>query len=178
MQLDFKATAQLNDDEAEALSALSAAVYPPQPSVDKVASRIQWADPQWSILIRDEDHQLVSHVGALTRLGLCDGEQILIGGIGGVMTHPAQRRKGYAAAGVRRAIDFLRQELEVDISLLVCGTDLLCFYQRFGFSAFSGDTFMEQNGVTTAYTSSKVMVMPGKKALPSCKVLDLCGLPW
>ena len=137
MQLDFKATAQLNDDEAEALSALSAAVYPPQPSVDKVASRIQWADPQWSILIRDEDHQLVSHVGALTRLGLCDGEQILIGGIGGVMTHPAQRRKGYAAAGVRRATDFLRQELEVDISLLVCGTDLLCFYQRFGFSAFS-----------------------------------------
>ena len=69
MQLDFKATAQLNDDEAEALSALSAAVYPPQPSVDKVASRVQWASLEWSILIRDENNQLVSYVGALTRLG-------------------------------------------------------------------------------------------------------------
>ena len=178
MQLDFKATAQLNDDEAEALRALNAAVDPPQPDAAHVSSRIGWAPLEWSILIRDEDNQLVSYVGALTRLGLCDGEQVLIGGIGGVETHPAQRRKGYAAAGVRRATDFLRQELEVDISLLVCGTDLLCFYQRFGFSAFAGDAFVQQYGEKTMYTSSNVMVMPGKKAVPPCKVLDLCGLPW
>ena len=175
MQLDFKATAQLSDDEANALRALNAAVDPPRPGADQVASRPGWAPLEWSILIRDEGNQLVSYVGALTRLGLCDGEQVLIGGIGGVETHPAQRRKGYAGAAIRRATDFLRRELGVDFSLLVCQTHLICYYQRFG---FSGDTFMEQNGVTTAYTSSKVMVMPGKKALPSCKVLDLCGLPW
>ncbi len=178
MQLDFKATAQLNDDEAQALRALSAAVDPPQPGADQVTSRLGWAPLEWSILIRDEDNQLVSYAGALTRLGLCNGEQVLIGGIGGVETHPAQRRKGHAGAGIRRATDFLRRELGVDFSLLVCQTHLLSYYQRFGFSAFTGDTFMEQNGVTTAYTSSNVMVMPGKKALPSCKVLDLCGLPW
>ena len=72
----------------------------------------------------------------------------------------------------------MRRELEVDISLLVCGTDLLCFYQRFGFSAFAGDAFVQQYGEKTMYTSSNVMVMPGKKAVPPCKVLDLCGLPW
>ena len=93
MQLEIKATAQLNDDEAGALKALSAAVYPPKPDAAKNASPIKWARPQWSILLRDVDSQLVSYVGALTRLGLCDNQEILIGGIGGVKTHPGAARQ-------------------------------------------------------------------------------------
>ncbi len=178
MQLEIKATAQLNDDEAGALKALSAAVYPPKPDAAKNASPIKWARPQWSILLRDVDSQLVSYVGALTRLGLCDNQEILIGGIGGVKTHPAQRGKGYAKAGIQRATDFLRRELGVDFSLLVCRADLLTYYQRLGWSAFAGDTLVQQNGLKSIFTWNEVMVIPAGKALPSCRVLDLCGPPW
>ena len=61
---------------------------------------------------------LWSHVGVLTRICLCDGDEILIGGVGGVMTQPSERRKGFAGAGVRRATEFLQNELRVEMSLL------------------------------------------------------------
>ena len=178
MQWEIKATVQLNDDEAGALRALSAAVYPPEPGAAEKPSPIKWARPQWSLLLRDVDAQLVSYVGALTRLGLCDDQEILIGGIGGVKTHPAQRGKGYAEAGIRRATDFLRRELGVDFSLLVCRADLLTYYQRLGWSAFAGDTFVRQDGLKTIFTWNEVMLLPAGKALPPCQVLDLRGLPW
>ena len=178
MHLHIIATAQLSDEEAQALEALNAAVYPPKPGADETSTRREWADPQWSILIRNADHQLVSHVGVLTRLCLCDGENVLIGGIGGVETHPSQRRNGYAGAGLRRVIEFLRQELRVDISLLFCGPQMLNYYGRFGFENFGGKTFVLQDGAKTLVPPSEVMVMPAMTAVPRCAELDLCGLPW
>ena len=178
MHLEIKATAQLNDDETQALKALSAAVYPPKPGAAKNPSPIKWAPPQWSVLLRNADSQLVSHVGALTRRGLCDNQECLIGGIRGVETHPTQRGKGYASAGIQRAVDFLQREMRVDFSLLVCATELMTFYQRLGWSAFGGDTLVRQNGEKTIFTGYEVMVRPAMNAVPQCAALDLCGLPW
>ncbi|MCY4536979.1 MAG: GNAT family N-acetyltransferase [Chloroflexi bacterium] len=176
MHLDIKTAAQLSDDETEALRALNAAVYPPAPRAEK--STRKWAHPQWSVMIRDADQQLVSHVGVLTRLCLCDDREILIGGIGGVMTEPSQRGKGYAGAGMGRATDFLRGEKAVDISLLFCAPRMRSYYQRFGFSSFAGDTLVRQDGAKILVPRDEVMVMPAVKALPQCAALDLCGLPW
>lgn len=178
MRLDIIATANLSDDEAQALRALSAAVYPPKPREDKPTSRQEWALPQWSIMIRDMDHQLVSHVGALTRLGLCDNKEILIGGIGGVKTHPSQRGKGYAGSGIRHATEFLQQDMGVDMSLLFCSPRLQTYYQRFGFNSFAGDTLARRDGAKTLFPRNEVMVIPAIKPLPQCAILDLCGFPW
>ena len=178
MHLNIRETAQLNDVEAAALRALSEAVYPPKPRVDNATSRQKWAPTKWSIMIRDLDQQLVSHVGVLTRLCLCDGDAILIGGIGGVKTHPSQRRKGYAGAGLRRALEFLQGEMAVDISLLFCAPRMRGYYRRFGFASFAGETLVQRDGADIIIPQDEVMVQPAMKPLPQCAVLDLCGLPW
>ena len=178
MHLELIEAAQLSDTEAGALRALTVAVYPPTPHADNAPSRREWAPTKWSIMIRDLDQQLVSHVGVLTRLCLCDGDAILIGGIGSVKTHPSQRRKGYAGAGLRRAIDFLQGEMAVDIALLFCGPHMRSYYRRFGFGSFAGDTLVRQYGAKVVIPRGEVMVMPVMKPLPQCAVLDLCGLPW
>lgn len=179
MRLEIIETAQLGDENAEALRALHAAVYPPRPSAaDKAPSRIEWALPQWSVMIRDLDQQLVSHVGVLTRRGLCDDEAILIGGIGGVKTQPSQRGKGYAGAGLRRAINFLQGEMAVDMSLLFCGPRMRSYYQRFGFGSFLGDTLVRQDDAKVVFPRDEIMVKPAAKQTPQCALLDLCGLPW
>lgn len=178
MRLDIIAAAQLSDEEAEALEALYAAVHPPQPRAETSPSRRQWARPQWNIMIRDVDDQLVSHVGAVTRLCLCDCKEILIGGIGGVMTRPSQRGKGYAGAGIRRASEFLRRDRQVDMSLLFCAPRLRSYYRRFGFRSFSADTYVRQDGAKILFPRNEIMVMPAMKPLPQCAALDLCGLPW
>ncbi|MCY4070529.1 MAG: GNAT family N-acetyltransferase [Chloroflexi bacterium] len=178
MHLDIIATAQLNDEEAGALRALHAAVYTPTPRAEKTNMRREWALPQWSIMIRGVDGQLVSHVGVVTRLCLCDDKETLIGGIGGVKTHPSQRGKGYAGAGLRRAIEFLQGEMAVDMSLLFCGPQMRRYYRRFGFTSFVGDLLVRQDREKTLFPRDEVMVMPVMKPLPQCAVLDLCGLPW
>ena len=177
MHLEIMA-AQLSDKDAEALEALHAAVYPPKPQVESAKQPRKWALPQWHIMMRDEDDQLISHVGAVTRLCLCDSTEILLGGIGGVMTHPSQRGKGYASDGISRAIEFLGQDIQVDMALLFCAPRLRSFYQRFGFRCFSADTYVWQQGEKTLFPQNEIMVMPAMKPLPQCAALDLRGLPW
>ena len=179
MHLDIIAAAQLSDEDARALKALNEAVYPPKPGAQaEPAAPQRWAHPQWRIMIRDADQQIVSHVGVLLRKCLCDGEDILIGGIRGVETHPAQRRKGYAGAGIWRAIEFMQNDLRVDMALLFCGPRMVSYYRRFGFSNFAGDTFVQRDGEKTLMPRSEVMVRPAAKPVPQYVALDLCGLPW
>lgn len=178
MRMDILKATRLSETEARALSALNEAVYPPRPGAQDTPRPQRWAKPQWHILIRDADDQLVSHVGVLTRSCLCDGAEILIGGIGGVETHPAQRRRGYAGAGLRRALDFLQDERRVDLSLLFCGPRMVSYYKRFGFDNFAGDTYVLRDGENILMPRSEVMARPAGQALPQCAALDLCGLPW
>ena len=178
MRLDIISAPHLSAADAQSLDALDAAVYPGKTPAQEAADLQNWARPQWHVLIRDAEDRLVSHVGALTRLASCDGAEILIGGIGAVMTHPAQRRKGYAAAGVARASEFLQDELQIDLALLFCGPRMLRYYERFGFRNFAGDTFVLRGGKRVQIPRSEVMVKPGMKALPQCAALDLRGLPW
>lgn len=178
MRLDIIAAAQLSENEAEALEALHAAVYPPKPRAETAAPPREWARPQWHFMIRDVNGQLISHVGAVTRLCLCDSKEIPVGGIGGVMTQPSQRGKGYAGAGIRRVIEFLRLERPVDMTLLFCAPRLRSFYRRFGFSSFAAVTYVRQYGAKTPFPRDEIMVMPARKPAPECAALDLCGLPW
>ncbi len=178
MRLDIIASERLSDEDAAALRALDRAVYPPRPRAETAPPPQKWAHPQWRVMIRNADQQLVSHVGVLTRLGLCDDKAVMIGGIGAVQTHPAQRRKGYATAGLRRAIEFLQEELTVELLLLFCGPRMLRYYRRFGFATFAGDTYVWQDGAKRLFPRSEVMVKAAKKAVPPCAQLDLRGLPW
>lgn len=178
MQLDIVGAAQLSDNEAAALEALYAAVHSPKPRPERTPPSREWALPQWHIMIRDVNGQLVSHVGAVTRLCLCDGNEIPLGGIGGVMTHPSQRGNGYAGAGISRVIEFLRLDRQVDMTLLFCAPRLRSFYRRYGFRDFCADTYVRQFGAKTQFPPDEIMVRPARKPVPQCAALDLRGLPW
>ena len=178
MRVDIVAATQLSDADSQALDDLDAAVYPNRTPEQEARDRQNWAVPQWHILISDGQGQLVSHVGLVTRLCGCDGAEILIGGIGGVMTHPAQRRKGYAGAGLRQAIQVLEDDMRVDLSLLFCGPQMVRYYERFGFSNYAGDTFVRRGGKSVLFPRNEVMVRPALKPLPPGAALDLRGLPW
>jgi hypothetical protein len=48
---------------------------------------ITWAPAEWSALVWI-DGALVSPVGLVTRFAAHDGVDLMVGGVGGVMTHP------------------------------------------------------------------------------------------
>jgi ribosomal protein S18 acetylase RimI-like enzyme len=122
--------------------------------------------------------ELASYVGIILREGTLDRRQVLLGGVGGIGTHPAARRRGYAQMALRRAIDYFREKPEVEFALLVCEEDLIPYYARLGWRVFAGQLIVRQHGEPTVFTFNRVMTMGTAGEAPLIGTIDLCGPPW
>jgi GNAT superfamily N-acetyltransferase len=178
MHIDLKLVATLDDDERAALKALTAAVYPPEVVAESPGRHFQWAPPDYSVLVFTPERELVSHVGIVVRTGTLDGASVQIGGVGSVKTHPRAQGRGYASAGLRRAVIALHDDHRVAFSLLVCQEHLRPFYTRLGWLPFSGRLIVEQPTGLTVFTINRPMVLSGLGAAPQDGLIDLKGLPW
>lgn len=87
IRIEVKADRDLNHREHSALQALREATYPPETRAARPGQDITWAPPEWSALVWI-DGALVSRVGLITRFAAHDGVNLMVGGVGGVMTHP------------------------------------------------------------------------------------------
>ena len=112
MNIEFVATEDFSDRQKKDLEQLGEAVYSPEVIATLPGRFFTWAKPQWSILLWDGD-ELLSRVGSLVREVLHDGVSKRIGGIGGVMTHPASQGKGLASQGMRAAAKRFNEDLNV-----------------------------------------------------------------
>jgi aminoglycoside 2'-N-acetyltransferase I len=178
VRLELKPVVDLSDDERTAMRALSAAVYPPAVVATNPGRHLKWAFPDYGVLVWDDADDLVSYVGLLVRAGGLDGAPARIGGIGSVKTHPRLEGRGYASAGIRRAIAALNDEHRVEFSLLVCRDHLPPFYHRFGWLDFAGRVFVEQPAGRVEFTINRPMVLPGRRSAPRDGTIDLNGPPW
>lgn len=176
MLIRLDRTTDLSADDRASIRALSQAVYPPEAVKDWPGRHIEWAKPGWCVRVH-ADGTLVSHVGVVIRDGTHDGLPRRIGGIGGVMTHPAARRKGYADAGIKRAIEFFCEEA-ADFGLLVCEDRLREYYGRQGWRDFGGELLVRQRGERTAFVFNRVMTLAVRVDAPISGTIDLCGPPW
>jgi aminoglycoside 2'-N-acetyltransferase I len=170
--------ADLSETDRAALRALSEAVYPPADWADWPGRRIEWAPAEWCVRFFDEAGELASYVGVLVRLATLDGRPVVVGGIGGVKTHPAARGRGYAAAGLKRAVEYFRAEAGVGFGLLVCDPGLVGYYARLGWQEFDGRLVVRQHGATADFTFNRPMTIPVRSDAPVAGMLDLNGPPW
>jgi GNAT superfamily N-acetyltransferase len=159
------------------LRALSAAVYPPEQAASWPGRLIEWASPQWSVISRCDDGQILSHAGALLRDGFAGGQPVRIGGVGGVKTHPEARGRGLASGVVRRAVELFREQ-GADFALLVCEPAQVPFYERLGWATHAGGLLVRQRGEAVPFTFNLPMVYPLLDATSPAGVIDLMGPPW
>jgi GNAT superfamily N-acetyltransferase len=170
--------ADVSDLDRAAVRALSLAVYPPAEAATWPGRHLEWARPEWCVRIWDGDGRLASYIGLLLRDANCDGRPARVGGIGGVMTHPAARGRGHAARGIRRAVEFFREQGGVAFALLVCETGLLGYYGRLGWLEYHGRLQVRQRGEPADFTFNRVMVQDVEAAGPTSGTIDLMGPPW
>jgi predicted GNAT family N-acyltransferase len=178
MQIEIRERNKFTTKQSQALDKLTIAVYPPQETGNDPVRNFQWAEKPWGIFIWNDDENLVSYVGVITRKVKLNDAPVLIGGIGSVKTAPDARGKGYATAGLQRATRLLEEEFNVDFSILFCRDELLNYYTRFGWIQFDGDVFVEQENGKIKFSFNKVMTLAATKAAPQMGKLDLCGMPW
>ena len=178
MSIDVSRVADLSDADRDALRALSVAVYPPDESTSWPGRRLEWAAAEWCVRVRNVDGALASYVGISLRDARLGGAAVRVGGIGGVKTHPASRRRGLASVGIDRAFEFFREQRDVDFALLVCGPHLLDYYRALGWREFAGRLWVRQHGATVEFTFNRVMTREVRSAAPELGTIDLQGPPW
>lgn len=176
MRIDLKLDYLLSSAERQAINELSDAVYPPG-AIPDWGSWADWA-PQTVRAMLWEDHRLVCHVGALIRDALINGRAVRVGGIGGVMTAPESRERGFARAALAAMRNFLVNDQKVSFSLMFCAENLHSFYGKLDWRLFADLPFVEHRGVTMEFTLNPAMVQDGIGAAPVAGRLDLKGPPW
>lgn len=173
----LKAVADLTEDERLAVRDMKAAVYPePTPEIEANRAR-EWDYPEWGVLVTDESGELVSYTGVIVRTAYFDEADVLVGGIGGVATHPDQRGRGYAPLGMGRALDFLLSR-GAAFGLLVCRDELVDYYVALGWRLFHGTVINTQFGEPEIFTFNNVMVGDLNSPAPTTGTIDLCGPAW
>ena len=164
--------------DREELRALSRAVYPPSEAVDWPGRHLEWASPEWCVCVRTADGALASFVGIVLQRATYAGQPVRIGGIGGVMTHPALRRRGLVGVGMRRAVEFFQAQGDVAFGLLVCATRLLGYYGSLGWREFAGTLHILQHGQPAVFDFNHVMTIGVQAPGPVAGSIDLLGPPW
>jgi len=171
-------TAGLSEVDRAAVRVLFQSVYPPEETADWPGLHLEWAEFEWCARVWGDDGELASYVGILVREASYDGQPVLVGGVGGVGTHPAARRRGYAEKGLQRAVDFFHENSEVGFALLVCRTNLVPYYARLGWQEFGGQLLVRQRGERVEFTFNRVMTLGIGSEAPIVGTIDLYGPPW
>jgi predicted N-acetyltransferase YhbS len=136
----------------------------------------KWRPKDYHFVTEDEGRAL-SHVGVLKTTVKAGGRDVTVGGIGGVVTVPEAQGRGHVQAAMRRAAEFMCEELGVEAGMLFCLQGLVPFYARQGWRLLEDETEFEQPSgrMVSPY---RVMVLPcGAYEWPTGRV-EVAGLPW
>jgi aminoglycoside 2'-N-acetyltransferase I len=145
---------------------------------DDAWRHVKWANADLRVLIEADDGALASHAGIYFRTVTWNGQQVHIGGIGGVATRADCRRRGYASIAINAAIQTMRDHDAAQFALLFCEPHNFEFYQSRGWQPFTGAVYVEQPEGRIRFEAMAPFVLDLKRPAPTLGTLDLCGLPW
>jgi GNAT superfamily N-acetyltransferase len=141
------------------------------------ADRYTWAGPEWSVMVKAKG-RVVSHAGIQLRVVRVGEQRVLVGGIGGIMTLPAWRGRGFARAALRKAVAFLDHWLGVPFALVICPAEAAAFLRRLGWQLVDAPIVCDQAGRQVALSGEVALVLPGQAGAWPPGPIDLCGPPW
>lgn len=172
LQVEIVRSTQVSARVQESIDRLDRLSFAEESEFDPSA----WADSDWMVLGRLDD-ELVSQLGLLKREIRIGSIPLLVGGVGGVATHPGWRRSGFSSALLGAAAEFMHLEMKVPFGLLVCAPESSRFYARMGWNPVTTECWCTVKGEPHCM-KTVVMVLPlSPVEWPEGKI-DLCGPPW
>ena len=138
--------------------------------------KYEWAKSDWRVVVRIGD-RYVCHAAITERVVTVGGETVKLAGIGNLMTPPAWRGRGLAAAAMREAAAFMGDTLRVEFGLLLCSADLVSFHCKLDWRHVNAPVTFDQPSGRVRWDEA-VMVLPCTDRTWPAGHIDLCGLPW
>jgi len=140
------------------------------------AYQLQWRPTEKHVLTV-EGGRMVCHVGLLKHSVTVEGHLVAIAGIGGVLTRPECRGRGYGRMAMREAEAFALSQMGVEFMLLFCRPALQCWYEGLGWIKVSGTVWVEQEQGPIVQPLVPMVRCLGAKQWPLGEVRVGC-LPW
>jgi len=140
------------------------------------AYQLQWRPTEKHVLIL-EGKRMVCHVGLVKHTVAVGGNPVPVAGIGGVLTRPECRGRGYARVAMEAAEAFALSQMGVDFMLLFCRPALESWYQHLGWAKVSSAVWIDQQQGTIVQPLVSMVRCLGAKPWPQGKVRLGC-LPW
>lgn len=137
---------------------------------------LQWRRKDLRFVLYDEGKP-VSHAGILKHTVSINGEAVSVAGLGGVVTVPEARDKGFARQAVQQAMTFAKSEWAVDAGLLFCRPQMVPYYEATGWEIVESPVLIEQPGGTIP-SPLPVMVLPFDGTDWPAGLVELQSLPW
>ena len=144
-----------------------------------------WEAAHLGVSWRPKEEHIVSYVDGkfaakasiLKHCVVINGEEVLVGGVGGVITMPAFQGQGHAVAVLNYLTDYLRDRLKLPFGLLFCRSALVPFYARFGWRVIEDTVYIQQPQGTITSPLPVMSVSYSKQPWPRGSV-HLKSEPW
>ena len=147
-----------------------------QSAFNDLEDEIDWSNSEWYVTWKYAE-RIISIVGVLKRRIRVGKITLDVGGIGGVATHPDYRQRGFSSALLKRAAEFMRDDLQVQFGLLVCDQEKVNFYGRLGWQIVGAEMLFDLHGSKQVFQGITMVLPLGSSPWPE-GVIDLCGAPW
>ena len=170
MSAEIRFAEVLTDEEREALFGWGENIF----GIEDAG--YQWR-PKVYHFITEEAGRPLSHVGVLKTAVRAGGQEVSVGGVGGVVTRPEAQGRRLVHAAMRQAEHFICRELGVEFGMLFCLPRLAPFYARQGWRLVEEEVEIEQPAGKVVWPYH-IMVLPcGEWSWPAGRV-EVGGLPW
>ena len=137
MSIQIKETNQITDEQYQRLFCWDEDPFN-SPSKD-----LKWRKKEYSILVYN-NNDLMSHIGLLNHSINLPNETLIIGGVGSVITIPEAQGQGYATAGLKYSVDYIKEKYKADFGILVCNQELVPFYEKLGWKLLPPPIYFDQ----------------------------------
>lgn len=137
---------------------------------------LQWRPKTEHVLIL-EYGVAVSHAGLVKHIVAVGEHLVLVAGIGGVLTRPDCRGRGFGQMAMQKAEEFAERSLMTDFGLLFCRTELRGWYEQLGWLQIFEPVWIDQPEGTIRAPLAVMKKCFGEKKWPSGEVQLGC-FPW
>ena len=170
MSTEIRFADRLSDDEHKTLFEWAENVFGDDDA------KYRWRPKDYHF-ITEEDGRVVSHVGVLKDTVRAGGQDVTVGGVGGVVTIPEAQGRHLVHAGMLRASEFMCAELGVEFGMLFCLQRLVPFYSRQGWQLVEETVEFEQPAGKVV-SPFRVMILPCRASVWPAGKVEVGGFPW
>lgn len=126
--------------------------------------------------------ELIGYAASARRFVGVGDEEVVVAGVGGVLTGAASRGQGLGQELIRALQEAMRGLAPADFGLLGCREEVVPFYQSCGFSVIESaiKDVSPRDAMTVIVSRGPTLICPGTRSFEEWPggLVDLRGLPW